>query len=144
MKARIPGGPTHSFFDASRWAALLIVVVIAAQALVTCTDGGHGDSAMAKNVYIELVDWHIVGLWVINCPCCWIRVVNYNNVPVKNVHIRYKTFGYSGELLSQGTYTIDGTVPAGGTKNFIEQYVGNVDLESDMLTVELESVERAD
>ena len=102
---------------------------------------------LAKKVYVELVDWHIVGLWVINCPCCWIRVVNYNNVPVKNIRIRYKTYGYNGELLTNHTYTLErdkpeGVVGPGAAKNFIEQYIGQCDLESDVLSVELESVEQ--
>ncbi|MBZ0294613.1 MAG: hypothetical protein K8L99_18760, partial [Anaerolineae bacterium] len=76
--------------------------------LSSCTDlGSHGNKELAKNIHLELVDWHIVGLWVINCPVCWIRVNNYNNVPIKNVCFRYKTFGYDGELLTVGTYTID-------------------------------------
>lgn len=113
-----------------------------------CYFYGPGDAELTRNVHLELVDWHIVGLWVMNCPCCWIRVANYNNVPVKNVRIRYKTFGYRGELLTEGTYTLSGAksedavVKAGSVKNFIEQYIGLVDLESDMLQVELISVDR--
>jgi len=109
---------------------------------------GPGDPELTKNVHLELVDWHIVGLWVINSPCCWVRVANYNNVPVRNVKIRYKTFGYRGEQLTEGTYYLSGatpadaTVKAGSMKNFIEQYIGLVDLESDMLSIELVSVER--
>lgn len=119
----------------------MIVIVIAIQALLTCTKLGPGDPRLSKNVYVELVDWHIVGLWVINCPCCWIRVTNYNNVPIKNVRIRYKTFGFNGELLTQDYFTIDGHVGAGESKNFIEQYIGNVDLESDSLIIEIVSVD---
>ena len=129
----------------------LLVALIAfftLRMLHSCIGHGPGDRELAKNVHLELVDWHIVGLWVMNCPCCWIRVANYNDVPVKNVCIRYKTFGYNGEQLSEGTYTLSGatpadaTVKAGSVKNFIEQYIGLVDLESDMLQVELVSVDR--
>lgn len=101
----------------------------------------HADAALTRNVRLELVDWHIVGLWVINCPCCWFRVENYNDVPIKNVTFRYKTYGYNGELLTTGTYTMEGEVAPGRAKNFIEQYIGLVDLESDMLSVELVSVD---
>ncbi|MCA9802564.1 MAG: hypothetical protein KC777_11400 [Cyanobacteria bacterium HKST-UBA02] len=101
----------------------------------------HADAALTRNVRLELVDWHIVGLWVINCPNCWFRVENYNEVPIKNVTLRYKTYGYNGELLDTGTYTMDGEVGPGRAKNFIEQYLGLVNLESDMLSVELVSVD---
>lgn len=129
---------------------LLFALFISIKELVGCVGHGPGDAELTKNVHLELVDWHIVGLWVMNCPCGWIRVANYNKVPVKNVRIRYKTFGYNGEQLNESTYILsgatpaDGTVKAGGVKNFIEQYIGLVDLESDMLSVELISVDRAD
>ncbi len=109
---------------------------------------GPGDPELTKNVHVELVDWHIVGLWVMNCPNAWVRVANYNNEPVKNVRIRYKTFGYKGELLNEGTCTLTSAMPAdavvksGSVKNFIEQYFGLVDLESDMLSIELVSVDK--
>lgn len=121
---------------------LLLFVAITATSLSGCSGPAcHGDANLTKNVYLELVDWHIVGLWVINCPVCWIRVSNYNNVPIKNVCFQYKTYGYQGELLTVGTYKIEGEVNVGQAKNFIEQYIGLVDLESDMLSLELLSVE---
>ncbi|MBX9770748.1 MAG: hypothetical protein K2X29_05225 [Candidatus Obscuribacterales bacterium] len=125
------------------------VLLIAALCLLFATNAlsgcsmAHGKGRnLAKNVYLELVDWHIVGLWVINTPCCWIRVANYNDVPIKNITIRYKTYGYEGQLLTTGTYTLEYEVAPGSVKNFIEQYIGLVDLESDMLSVEVESVEQ--
>ncbi len=120
-------------------AALCLLLSI--NALSGCSMA-HGRSPdLTKNVYLELVDWHVVGLWVINTPCCWLRVANYNDVPIKNITIRYKTYGYEGQLLTTGRYTLEYEVPAGGVKNFIEQYVGMVDIESDMLSVEIDSVE---
>lgn len=150
---RIPGARKIGWPGGSPKATLCIALIffvcfVAVKAFVG-TIHGPGDPELTKNVHLELVDWHIVGLWVINSPCCWFRVANYNNVPIKNVTIRYKTFGYSGELLSEGTYTLAGSqaseyvVKAGSVKNFIEQYIGLVALESDMLQVELVSVERA-
>lgn len=130
-------------FKRTATSLLIALVLLTSLSLSGCTRVPRGDPALAKNVYLELVDWHIVGLWVINSPCCWIRVVNYNDVPVKNVTIRYRTFGYGGEPLTVGTYKMDGTVQAGSAKNFIEQYIGNVDLESDMLSVELVSVSKS-
>lgn len=78
---------------------------------------------------------------MINCPVCWIRVKNYNNVPIKNVCFKYKTYGYEGELLTVGTYKIEDEINPQAAKNLIEQYIGLVDLESDMLSLEIMSVE---
>ena len=120
----------------------ILFIFIVSTTLTSCSGPPcHGDPNLRRNVYLELVDWHIVGLWVINCPVCWIRVSNYNNVPVKNICFQYKTYGYQGELLTTGTYKIEDEVNVGQAKNFIEQYIGLVDLESDMLSLELISVE---
>lgn len=91
---------------------------------------------------MELVDWHVSGLWVINCPVAWIRVFNRNHVPIKNPKISYQTFDWEGKPLSSGTYVLEGEIPAGMVKNFIEQYLGLVDLHSDKLSVSYIGVER--
>ncbi|MBX9671101.1 MAG: hypothetical protein K2X93_26160 [Candidatus Obscuribacterales bacterium] len=119
--------------------ALLSTVVVSV--LSSCGAHTIGSVELGKKVYVELVDWHISGLWIFNCPICWIRVVNYNDVPVKEVRVRFKTFGYNGQELSEGTYTMEGTIGARSVKNFVEQTVGVVDLESDMLSIELDAVE---
>jgi LEA14-like dessication related protein len=87
-----------------------------------------------------LVDWHVSGFWVINCPVAWIRVTNYNNVPIKEIELKYFTYNYDGQKLDEGKYTIEGTVGPHSVKNFIEQYVGLVDLHSEKFSVQLESV----
>ncbi|HEY9718206.1 MAG TPA: hypothetical protein V6C69_12105 [Trichormus sp.] len=104
--------------------------------------GPEGNEALQKNIYIELVDWHISGLWVINAPVAWVRVKNYNNVPVKDVTIQYTTFDFDGTQLDQGNTTLGegAEVPAGQVKNFIEQYLGLVNLRSQKLMVKLVSV----
>jgi hypothetical protein len=99
-----------------------------------------GDAALTQNTRIELVDWHISGLWVINCPVCWIRVANYNPVPIKDVTLKYQTYDFDSKLLDEGSYTLDGEVGPGQVKNFIEQYVGIVQVESDKLKIELTTV----
>lgn len=99
-----------------------------------------GDQQLTSQTYFELVDWHISGFWVINCPVAWVRVKNFNNVPIKDITFQYNTFDYDGTPLDQGTYTIDGTVPASSVKNFAELYVGMVNLHSDKLSVKLLSV----
>ncbi|MBX3153186.1 hypothetical protein KF728_23695 [Candidatus Obscuribacterales bacterium] len=123
--------------------AILIGAVFLACVTLTsgCTTHTIGNAELSRNVYVELVDWHVSGLWIFNTPICWIRVVNYNDVPVKDVRVRFKTFGYNGELLSNGTYTMEGSVGPRSVKNFVEQTVGLVDLESDMLSIELDAVE---
>jgi hypothetical protein len=121
---------------------LLVVIFIVCTTLTAgCTTHTIGNAELARNVYVELVDWHVSGLWIFNTPICWIRVVNYNDVPVKDVRVRFKTFGYNGELLSNGTYTMEGSVGPRSVKNFVEQTVGLVDIESDMLSIELDAVE---
>jgi hypothetical protein len=100
-----------------------------------------GDAALTSKVVFELVDWHISGFWVINCPVAWVRIANYNTVPIKNITFEYDTFDVDGKFLDRGTYTIpEGEVEPGGVKNFIEQYLGLVSLPSDKLSVKLVSV----
>ena len=106
------------------------------------------DPELSKNVRLELVDWHVSGLWVINSPVCWFRVCNYNNRPVTDVTLSYETFDFDNKLLDKGTFTIlesgePVTVPANGLKNCAEQYIGIVSLESDKLSVKLKGVRPA-
>lgn len=112
--------------------------------LAACTDihTKPSQDRYTKNVQIQLIDWHIIGLWYLNCPSAWICVTNLNNVPIKNISIRYKTYGYKREVLDTGVCTIEQKVDAGATKNFTEQALGLVHLESDMLSIELLKVEK--
>jgi hypothetical protein len=105
--------------------------------LSSCTGVDLGDGGLTKNTYVELVDWHISGLWVINCPVAWVRVANYNNVPVKDIVINYRTYDFEGHALNTGTYTLEGEIAPGNVKNFIEQYLGLVDLHSEKLSVQI-------
>ncbi|HEY9786421.1 MAG TPA: hypothetical protein V6D17_13520 [Candidatus Obscuribacterales bacterium] len=95
---------------------------------------------LTRNTYVELVDWHIAGLWVINCPVAWIRVANYNQVPVKDIRIKYYTYDFDGKLLNEGDFMIEDSVPPGTVRNFIEQYLGLVDLHSDKLSIKMVGV----
>lgn len=95
---------------------------------------------LTSNTKLDLVDWHICGLWVINSPVVWFRVTNYNSVPIHDVTLEYKTFTEDGRELNTGSYTIEGEIPPGTTKNFIEQYIGLVDLYTEKLSVKLSSV----
>lgn len=101
------------------------------------------DQAIANGTTVSLMDWHISGLWVINCPVAWIRVTNRNPVPIKNINFEYRTYTTDGKPLDTGTYEIDGTVPAQSTRNFIELYLGLVALETERLSIRLLSVKRA-
>jgi hypothetical protein len=98
------------------------------------------DAALTQNVIFELVDWHISGFWVINCPVAWVRIKNFNKVPIKNITFEYDTFDVDGKFLDKGTCTLEGEVEPGVVKNFIEQYLGLVSLPSDKLSVKLLSV----
>ncbi len=130
-----------SFFCA---ALLLLTFLLTLSVTVTGCTAEAGDSALTANTRIELVDWHISGLWVINCPVCWIRVANYNTVPIKDVTVTYDTYDFDSKPLDHGTYTLDGEVGPGQVKNFIEQYVGIVGVESDKISVHLSTVHPGD
>ena len=145
MRAKVHSlfAPRTRFFARRGWAAAA-ALLIALSPLHGCTEG-LGDTGLTQKTYLELVDWHIAGLWVINCPVAWFRVANYNNVPIKEVTLQYDTYDWDGRHLDTGRHTIpDSSVPPGQVKNFIEQYLGLVDLHSERLTVKLISVEKGD
>ena len=99
--------------------------------------GGHEATRFTR---VDLMDWHIAGLWVINCPVAWVKVANYNDVPIKDITFQYNSYDINGRQLDQGTFTIEGTVPAHSTKHFSERYLGLVDLYSERLSIKLLSV----
>jgi hypothetical protein len=119
-------------------ATMLFVVL----AIVGCGEPA-GDPTLTKSTYMELVDWHVSGLWVINSPVAWVRVANYNGVPVKDITFQYNTYDFDNTPLDQGTYTIEGVVPPGQMRNFIELYLGIVSLHSQKLSLKLLSVSPA-
>lgn len=124
--------------------ALAFVVFSLSGLLSGCSGHGNGDPMLTQNTYLELVDWHVAGLWVINCPVAWFRVANYNNVPITNIQVEYVTYDYDGQQLNKGIHVIeDKVVPPGGMLNIIEQYLGLVDLHSDKLSVRLVGVSAA-
>jgi hypothetical protein len=108
--------------------------------LNSCELSPNFDGGLTANTRCELIDWHITGLWVINCPVAWIRVTNYNNQAIKDITFQYNTYDANGRPLDEGTFTIEGTVPPGQVKNFIELYLGLVDLYSERLSIKLISV----
>ena len=95
------------------------------------------------NVYTELVDWHISGFAVINCPVAWVRVRNLNAIAIKNITLQYVTYDIDGHLLNEGTYVIEDTVAPTEVKNFIELYLGLVDLHSERLNIKVVSVSKS-
>jgi len=91
------------------------------------------------------MDWHISGFWVINSPVAWIRVYNYNDVPIKEVTIQYNTFDEANNPLDQGTYTIDETILPSQYRQYtdcIEKYLGLVSLYTERMSIKLISVQR--
>lgn len=119
------------------FAAVVLAVVFAQFA----SAGFRQDNQIVSaNTRLELIDWHISGLWVINSPVAWIKVTNYNSVPIHDITLEYETFTTAGKSLGKGTYTIEGTVAPHTTRNFIEQYLGLVDLYSERLQLRLLSV----
>jgi len=121
---------------------LLMLVVCSCALLSACESVPHGEPGLLENTQLQLVDWHITGLWVINCPVAWVKVWNNNSVPIKEITFQYNTYDASGQALDQGTFTIDGEVQPGQMKNFIELYLGVVSLYSERLSIKLISVSR--
>jgi uncharacterized protein YcfL len=121
---------------------LLTVSLIVCMFLSAC-GGNHGNPELTRNTTIELVDWHITGLWVINCPVAWVRVTNYNSVPIKDVTFKYYVYDENGVKKNEGDFTCEGVVMPNTKKNFIELYLGVTDLHSDRLMLKLVSVDEA-
>jgi hypothetical protein len=121
----------------------LCVAALACVLLTGCEVPDSEEQILTRNTQILLMDWHVAGLWVINCPVAWVRVFNYNQVPIKEITFQYNTFTEEGQPLNEGTFTIEGSVEPQTTKNFIELYLGLVDLPSQRLTIKLLHVKRA-
>ncbi|HEY9685123.1 MAG TPA: hypothetical protein V6C86_26340 [Oculatellaceae cyanobacterium] len=121
--------------------ALIAIIIFTTIGLSGCAEE-PGDAELTSHTQLELVDWHVSGLWVINCPVAWVRVANYNSVPIKNITFQYDTYDIDGKHLDRGTYTVEESVEPGSVRNFIELYVGLVNLHSDKLSVKLLSVGR--
>lgn len=120
----------------------LVLAMLVALFVSGCGGALGGDADLTSHTYFELVDWHVSGLWVINCPVAWVRVRNYNSVPIKEITFQYNTFDFDGTPLDQGTYTLDDGVRANSVQNFFELYLGLVNLHTDKLSVKLLSVKR--
>lgn len=119
---------------------LFFAISISTTFLQGCAPALTGDANLTSHANLELVDWHISGLWIINCPVAWVRVANYNQVPIHDIVLQYNTYDYEGKPLDEGTFTIEESVAPGTTRNFIELYLGLVSLHSDKLSIKLLSV----
>ncbi|MBY0357945.1 MAG: hypothetical protein K2W82_08075 [Candidatus Obscuribacterales bacterium] len=120
-----------------RRVSALLIAFGASFLLSSCAELDLNSAELTRNTTIELVDWHVVGLWVINSPVAWVRVTNYNNVPLHDITFEYDTYDLNGKFLNKGEYTIEGTVQPHSSKNFAELYVGLVDLYSERLSIKL-------
>ena len=120
---------------------MVVTVLFAVTLLTACQPFPSGNPELTAKTRLELVDWHITGLLIINCPTAWVRVGNFNSVPIKNITFQYNTFDENGQAMDEGTFTIEDSVKPGQTKNFIELYLGLVDLHTERLSVKLLSVE---
>lgn len=107
------------------------------------THNPTSSEALTQATALRLVDWHISGLWIINSPVAWVKVTNYNEVPIKDVTFSYTTYTSSGKVLDTGSFEIEGTIAPHATRNFVELYLGLVSLESERLSIKLTSVKHA-
>jgi hypothetical protein len=123
----------------------LLLIVASGLTFFGCSSNEEPpDQLLSSNVRCELVDWHPAGAFgLIRCPIAWIRITNYNNVPIKHVKIQFATYDIGGELLNKDVYEIEGEVAPGSVQNFTEQYLGLVNTHSEKLGVTLASVDRA-
>lgn len=103
------------------------------------------EPTLSSHTRLELIDWHISGLAIINSPVAWVRIWNMNTVPIGDIVLKYTTYDYEGHQLNEGTYTLDDKViPPGQRRDYIELYLGLVDINSEQLTVQIQSVHRAE
>ena len=123
---------------------LAFVVAVFVSILNGCEGLDPEAEQLATNTRLELVDWHISGLWVINSPVAWVRVNNFNDLPIHDITFEYKTYAADGRHLNTGEFTIEGSVPPHSSKNFIELYLGLVDLYTERLSIQLKHVRRAE
>lgn len=134
----------HSYVrNVWRRLSVALLAVVFCCTLSACEIHTPEDEAISQRTQIVLMDWHVAGFWVINSPVAWVRVYNYNQVPIKDITFQYNTFDEEGHPLNQGTFTIEGTVPPMTSKNFIELYLGLVDLPSQRLSIKILSARRA-
>ncbi len=124
--------------------SVFLVLVWVSTSFLGCHRPDPDSDQLCRNIQLELVDWHICGLWVINAPVAWVRVRNLNNVPVKEITFEYRTYAADGRPLDRGTFTLEGTAHPHVTKNFIELYLGLVDLYTERLSIKLLSAARAE
>ena len=132
----------------ARWSISALLTLMSVVTITTgCGPVEPNDAELTKNVKLELVDWHISGLMVINSPVAWVRVSNYNPVSIKDITFEYDTFDAEGLPLDKGIFTIQDsvyhTVYPGEVRDFIELYLGLVNVRTEALRVKLLSVKRA-
>jgi hypothetical protein len=124
------------------WLAAMLTAIVVVFTTTACGPAPPGDAELTKNVKLELVDLHISGLMVVNSPVAWVRVANYNPVTIKNITFDYDSFDENGEPLDHGTFTIEDTVYPDEVRNFVELYIGLVNVRTEALRIKLVSVTR--
>lgn len=98
---------------------------------------------LRKNTFVRIVDWNSDWFLFLCWPSIWLKVRNYNSLPIKNVTIRYRTYNDEGKLLNEGTHVLAGEIKPGESKNFFSQSPGLIDFASSKLSVDLVNVKCA-
>jgi hypothetical protein len=96
--------------------------------------------SLKRNTYAELVDWHTSGPLLFRCPVVWLRVRNYNSVPIKELVFHYTLFDQDDKPVDQGNHTITEEIAPGEVKNFFEEYLWFTDFNSNKLGINLTNV----
>jgi len=99
--------------------------------MAACNIQPSRQSPILQRTVLELVDW--------NRPVLWVRIANYNLVPVTNAQIVYEAHADGQE--SKGTFTIKEAIPAGAVRNFVNIRLATVSPQSEKISLKLIDVE---
>ena len=126
-------------------ASSLLFCLTVAFFLNSCGSQDVEDPELLRHTRLQLMDWHISGLGIINSPVAWVRIWNDNSVAIGDIVLSYATYDYEGHRLSDGTCPIpDAKVEPHQRHDYIELYLGLVDLHSEQLSVQIQSVGRVE
>jgi tetratricopeptide (TPR) repeat protein len=69
-----------------------------------------------------------------------VKVANYNPGPIKNVLISYQLLDAKGNMLKEGKVKVDGTVPPGDARTFVNIDLGQIKDKPDKIEQKVESL----
>jgi len=109
----------------------ILLCAVSALVLSACGIQPSVKSPLLQKTALELVDW--------NCPVLWVRIANYNGVPVTNARIAYEA--RADGLERKGSFTIKEVIPADAVRNFVNIRLGAVNPEYEKISLKLLEVQ---